>query len=446
VIDYFATPAESNNCKLTIFAPPARIGQTAYMTAAELNTLQAAGHEIAAHSYSHIDLSGLSETEIHYEMRRAIEALEELITDKSYRCKTMAYPFHNHTATCITAAQQWYIAARNGYASGDGDPDHAPTGSNKLYAHRLYQSPCYVDFSTWTGRTAITGITGSGATVTVTAPGHPFVNGDSVVISGTSAYNGTFADITKTGANTFTYADDATGAETPAAAYADHIEAVIRANVNASLLSCRNSNYPVMVIGHTLEQLTGDQMGYICEEIDADELVQSMTFGEFAEWLRVRTAPGADGDEWTSPYNAWLGWRSEDESKLTVTIAEAGGITGGDCLQLVNGSGDDVKYYFKLDRKGYMSYTVSAFVKSDTGAQITNAVALRAAGESDGTPDNAETTWSRIQFSSTPTTDSAASEFGVVVKAGKSCYLDLFQCELGVTAAGAYEDPYPLAE
>jgi len=441
----FQTPATDNSCKLTAFCIPSYVGATGYMTAAQVNAFHTAGHEVASHTYSHLDdLDAAAESIQEDEMRRGIEGLEEIITDETYRCRTMAYPYHKHDAGLMQIARKYYEAARDGYTSGAGDNTHPPTGSNRLYTQRLLQCPTLLDFIVWTGRTPITGIVGAAGTVTVACAGHPFVNGDTVVIDGTVAFNGSHATITKTGADEFTYASATTGNETPAAAYASDSETVIRAAVHASIDSYIASNYPIMVIGHTLANTTAAQLGYICEVIAADTRVQSMTFAEFSEFIRLRNSPDSLGDVWSSPYNAWLVWTNADDANLTVTY-QTGGVLGGTFVRLVNTGIADVNYRFYIDRQTSMPTTMSAFIKSNTGVLISAAASIRCAGDTDATPDDAPVAWTRIQYSSTPAT-TTASEFAIVVKAGKSCDIDLVQVEMGVIVAGAYEKPYPLVD
>lgn len=445
VIDLWATPSETNNCKLTIFAIGSRVGSGApYMTTANLNTLQAAGHEIASHTYSHQILTSLTIEEKLDDMRLNIFALEALVTDPDYECLTLAYPFHLHDAETIAMAQRFYIAARNGYTADDGDPGHAPIGAGKLYSFRMYEAPCYKDFSVWTGRTAITAISGDGATVTVTAEGHPFVNGDSVIIEGTASFDGTYADITKTSADEFTYADTTAGSATPSAAYADAVEAIIRAAVDASLVSCQNTNTALIAIGHTVANSNAAGMQYICEQIDAAEWAVSMTMAELAQFIRQRTTPDETGELWTTPYNSWLVWSIEDRTDLAATIAAGAGIDGRDCVQLVNTGAEARQFYFKADRVDGEDYTASVYVKSDTGSNVAGAVALISAGATDSTTYGAPTDWTRIEFSRTAPNNSSQSVIGVDVQAGKSLYIDKFQYELGITAT-AWREPFPLA-
>lgn len=75
------------------------------------------------------------------EMTGSKTALESLLTDGSYRCRTMAYPRHAHDQREMNAAMEaGYIGARNGTAMG-GYPGHAPVGYNYLDRVSLFQTP-----------------------------------------------------------------------------------------------------------------------------------------------------------------------------------------------------------------------------------------------------------------------------------------------------------------
>jgi hypothetical protein len=72
-----------------------------------------------------------------------------------------------------------------------------------------------VDVTGATFAAGLSSITGDGATATVTLAGHGLTTGDEVVVSGGTAYDGTYT-ITVTGADTFTFADTETSTVTDA--------------------------------------------------------------------------------------------------------------------------------------------------------------------------------------------------------------------------------------
>ncbi|RPJ43698.1 MAG: hypothetical protein EHM19_08185 [Candidatus Latescibacterota bacterium] len=68
-------------------------------------------------------------------------ALEELVTDPDYRCRTVAYPRHAHDQREMNAAMEaGYLAARNGTNVGTY-PGFAPVTLNYLDRVSLYQTP-----------------------------------------------------------------------------------------------------------------------------------------------------------------------------------------------------------------------------------------------------------------------------------------------------------------
>jgi hypothetical protein len=101
--------ANSLGMKVTVFAMSGRLGETTYMTAAQLLQVQAAGNEIGGHTINHEDLSELSPAAQRHEIcadRWALEADGLDVTD-------FAYPYgHYDAATPGIVRSCGYLSAR----------------------------------------------------------------------------------------------------------------------------------------------------------------------------------------------------------------------------------------------------------------------------------------------------------------------------------------------
>lgn len=67
---------DNHNFRSTQYVNASSIETPNFMTAAEVRQMHEAGHEIAAHSYEHVDLTYVGADRLHEEMRKSAEALE----------------------------------------------------------------------------------------------------------------------------------------------------------------------------------------------------------------------------------------------------------------------------------------------------------------------------------------------------------------------------------
>ena len=82
-----------------------------FMTAAEVQQLHDAGHEIAAHSYEHVDLTSIDADRLDEEMRKSEEALAAAGFDR----RDLAPPYGRSDAQVDWYASKYFdMVARNG--------------------------------------------------------------------------------------------------------------------------------------------------------------------------------------------------------------------------------------------------------------------------------------------------------------------------------------------
>jgi uncharacterized repeat protein (TIGR02543 family) len=96
------------------------IGQTGYMTAAQIKAYYAAGDEIASHTVTHDDLTQETTAQLNNEMTQSQATLE---ADTGGPVTDMAYPYGLYNAAVVSATQAVYSAAR-GVESGLNSKDN----------------------------------------------------------------------------------------------------------------------------------------------------------------------------------------------------------------------------------------------------------------------------------------------------------------------------------
>jgi peptidoglycan/xylan/chitin deacetylase (PgdA/CDA1 family) len=92
----------------TFYIPPGLIETPQYMTGEELQELRQGGHEIAAHSYSHPDLTTLSASRLDDELRRSQEALAQA----GFSTRDMATPLGRSDPQVDWYANKYYDTVR----------------------------------------------------------------------------------------------------------------------------------------------------------------------------------------------------------------------------------------------------------------------------------------------------------------------------------------------
>lgn len=115
IIDDYYPAAAAAGVKMTSFIIEDNIGAVGQLTAAELDTLYAAGWDVASHSQTHVDLSGVTEAEAIVEMEHCRDYLLGRGFDRS--AHYFSWPFSVTNAALIALARSRYRAARHG-ASG----------------------------------------------------------------------------------------------------------------------------------------------------------------------------------------------------------------------------------------------------------------------------------------------------------------------------------------
>ncbi|MBA3396245.1 MAG: polysaccharide deacetylase family protein [Deltaproteobacteria bacterium] len=103
-----AAMAEARGMRATFYVNSGRIGQSGYMTRAQLIAMEDAGHEIAGHTISHANLSTLEPDEV----RRQVCNDRLALLDAGFAITSFAYPFSAQSSTVHQ------IVAECGYNSG----------------------------------------------------------------------------------------------------------------------------------------------------------------------------------------------------------------------------------------------------------------------------------------------------------------------------------------
>jgi peptidoglycan/xylan/chitin deacetylase (PgdA/CDA1 family) len=86
---------EARGMRATFYINSARIGQSGYLTFAQVADLEERGHEIAGHTLTHARLASIPVDEARYQVCNDRKALLEL----GFRATSFAYPFSSQCAT-----------------------------------------------------------------------------------------------------------------------------------------------------------------------------------------------------------------------------------------------------------------------------------------------------------------------------------------------------------
>jgi peptidoglycan/xylan/chitin deacetylase (PgdA/CDA1 family) len=89
-----------------------------FMTLGNLKTLKANGHEIASHTVTHPDLTGLGSSQLKAELANSKAWLEANGLGPIY---DFACPYGEYNNATIAATKQYYISQREGYSDPDSD-------------------------------------------------------------------------------------------------------------------------------------------------------------------------------------------------------------------------------------------------------------------------------------------------------------------------------------
>ena len=90
--------------------------------------LVAQGHEVAAHTVTHTDLTTISEGEMRWEMTESQAAIMQNVPGQA--CASLSYPTTASNATVQAAASDYFVAARGGFL-GDGYLNYYQSGSDQ---------------------------------------------------------------------------------------------------------------------------------------------------------------------------------------------------------------------------------------------------------------------------------------------------------------------------
>lgn len=89
---------------------PIRVGTNNYTTVEQLLELQNNyGWEILSHTYSHLDLTQLTDSELEYELRES----KEWLINKGFKIENFAYPFGRYNDRVKQFAKKYYRSARS---------------------------------------------------------------------------------------------------------------------------------------------------------------------------------------------------------------------------------------------------------------------------------------------------------------------------------------------
>lgn len=126
-------------------------GWTTYMNLAQLRALHAAGWNMVSHSWSHPDLTRLSDAELHRELRDS----KAWIEGKGFGpAKTFIVPFHAWGDRERTAIAQYYANAR-GYSVNQFSPPRFTALPLSTAPYNIYgYEPEFAPFTTASGRAA----------------------------------------------------------------------------------------------------------------------------------------------------------------------------------------------------------------------------------------------------------------------------------------------------
>ncbi|WP_104164861.1 polysaccharide deacetylase family protein [Arthrobacter sp. SX1312] len=99
---------DKHGFRSTQYVNPTSLETPNFMTAAEVRGLHEAGHEIAAHSYSHVDLTSINAERLEEEMRRN----EEALNDAGLGTDNLAPPFGRSDPQVDWYASQYFTTVR----------------------------------------------------------------------------------------------------------------------------------------------------------------------------------------------------------------------------------------------------------------------------------------------------------------------------------------------
>ncbi len=109
--DYAWPLLKAKGMTATFYVITDDIGESGYLTIAELQSLQNSGNEIASHSKTHPDFTDISDTQI----REECSVSKEVLQSYGFAVSNFAYPYggwNDHTNSIVS---QYYRSARSGY-------------------------------------------------------------------------------------------------------------------------------------------------------------------------------------------------------------------------------------------------------------------------------------------------------------------------------------------
>jgi len=97
----WASTMAAHHLRMTFFIVPEWLDRTNMVTHDDLRALHAAGHEIAAHTQTHPDLTRETPDQLANELASCRDSLDVILADPSYECRTFAYPFGRYDARVL---------------------------------------------------------------------------------------------------------------------------------------------------------------------------------------------------------------------------------------------------------------------------------------------------------------------------------------------------------
>lgn len=112
----------------TQYVMTGELGNSAYMSPAQMDAMHTAGHEIASHSITHMDLGKASEGDVVRELEASKTALAKMgLIDPNN--VSFAYPYGSHSELSDRIGKEHYASLRT-TGSGEFDPSYVNTREN----------------------------------------------------------------------------------------------------------------------------------------------------------------------------------------------------------------------------------------------------------------------------------------------------------------------------
>jgi len=138
----------SRGLSYTAFVVPTQLGTTVLkLTEDELRYLHGIGIEIGSHGLNHMMLTDIDDPTLLTELVGSCSALEGVLQDPSYRCRTLAYPEHAHNLHVMAVAESLgFTAARDGGVNPAYGHPYTSLGQFTWAETGLYELPLLVTY------------------------------------------------------------------------------------------------------------------------------------------------------------------------------------------------------------------------------------------------------------------------------------------------------------